>query len=130
MMINNHTRSTTFVARWSLPVAAAIVFAAGVGAMASAPVAGAQPPGTLCGHVANSMGSYLPVTVLSGNPDCVDAVHAASDYLTGPHPADGGTLQMMNVDGFKCYAPLVPGRSHADSYLECDGDGGAVKLGS
>jgi hypothetical protein len=123
-MIKNCTRPTKFVARWSLPVAAAMVVAT-----TSAPVAEAQPPGTLCGHVQNRMGTSLLVTVLSGNPDCSDAVNAASDYLTEPHPADGGTLQLMNVDGFKCYAPLVPGRSHADSYLECDGDGGAVKMG-
>lgn len=129
-MIKTHIHSTKVVARWSLPVAAAIALTALAGAAASAPPAEAQPPGTLCGHVENSMGTYLPVTVLSGNPDCVDAVHAASDYLTGPHPADGGTLQLMNVDGFKCYSPLLPGRSHADSYLECDGDGGAVKMGN
>jgi hypothetical protein len=128
-MFKTRTRSTKFIARWSLPVAAAIALAAGVGATASAPLAEAQPPGTLCGHVQNSLGTFLPVTVLNGNPDCVDAVRAASDYLTGPHPADGGTLQLMNVDGFKCYAPLLPGRSHADSYLECDGEGGAVKMG-
>jgi hypothetical protein len=129
-MIKTHTRSTKFVARWSSPVAAAIALTVGAGAAGSTPVADAQPPGTLCGHVQNSMGTFLPVIVLSGNPDCVDAVHAASDYLTEPHPADGGTLQLMNVDGFKCYVPLVPGRSHADSYLECDGDGGAVKMGN
>jgi hypothetical protein len=129
-MIKTRTRTTNLPAPWSLPIAAAIALAVGAGLAASAPVADAQPPGTLCGHVQNSMGSYLEVTVLSGNPDCFDAVHAASDYLTGPHPADGGTLQMMTVDGFKCYAPLLPGRSHADSYLECDGDGGAVKMGN
>jgi hypothetical protein len=129
-MIKTCTRSTTFVTCWSVPVAAAITIAIGAGVTASAPVADAQPPGTLCGHVQNSMGTFLPVIVLNGNPDCVDAVHAASDYLTGPHPADGGTLQLMNVDGWKCYSPLLPGRSHADSYLECDGDGGAVKMGN
>jgi hypothetical protein len=129
-MIKIHTRATNLRTLWSLPIAAAIMVAAGAGAAASAPVADAQPPGTLCGHVANSMGTFLPVIVLNGNPDCVDAVHAASDYLTEPHPADGGTLQLMNVDGWKCYAPLLPGRSHADSYLECDGDGGAVKMGN
>jgi hypothetical protein len=129
-MIKTRTRATNLPTRWSLPIAAAIVVAAGAGVTASASVAYAQPPGTLCGHVANSMGTFLPVIVLNGNPDCVDAVHAASDYLTGPHPADGGTLQLENVDGWKCYAPLLPGRSHADSYLECDGDGGAVKMGN
>jgi hypothetical protein len=129
-MIKTRTRPMKFVARWPLPVAAAIVVAVGADAAASAPVADAQLPGTLCGHVENSMGTFLPVIVLNGNPDCADAVHAASDYLTGPHPADGGTLQLMNVDGFKCYSPLLPGRSHADSYLECDGDGGAVKMGN
>jgi hypothetical protein len=129
-MIKTRTRPMKFVARWSLPVAAAIVVAVGADAAASAPVADAQPPGTLCGHVENRMGTFLPVIVLNGNPDCADAVHAASDYLTGPHPADGGTLQLMTVDGFKCYSPLLPGRSHADSYLECDGDGGAVKMGN
>jgi hypothetical protein len=129
-MIKTCTRPKTFATYWSLPVAAAITIAMGAGVTASAPVADAQPPGTLCGHVQNSVGTFLPVIVLNGNPDCADAVHAASDYLTEPHPADGGTLQLMNVDGWKCYVPLLPGRSHADSYLECDGDAGAVKMGN
>jgi hypothetical protein len=129
-MIKTWTRSKTFATCWSVTAAAAITITMGAGITASAPVADAQPPGTLCGHVENSMGASLPVIVLNGNPDCVDAVHAASDYLTEPHPADGGTLQLMNVDGWKCYVPLLPGRSHADSYLECDGDGGAVKMGN
>jgi hypothetical protein len=129
-MIKIQTRATNLRTLWSLPVAAAIVVAAGAGVTASAPTADAQPPGTLCGHVQNRMGASLPVIVLNGNPDCADGVHAASDYLTEPHPADGGTLQLMNVDGWKCYSPLLPGRSHADSYLECDGDGGAVKMGN
>ena len=129
-MIKIRTRTTNLPTRWSLPIAAGIVVAVGAGVTASAPVADAQPPGTLCGHVQNSLGTFLPVIVLNGNPDCVNAVHAASDYLTGPPREDGGTLQLENVDGWKCYAPLLPGRSHADSYLECDGDGGAVKMGN
>jgi hypothetical protein len=129
-MIKTRTRATNLGTQWSLPIAAAIVVAAGAAAAVSAPPAYSQPPGTLCGHVQNSLGTSLPVIVLNGNPDCADAVHAASDYLTEPHPSDGGTLQLMNVDGWKCYSPLLPGRSHADSYLECDGAGGAVKMGN
>ena len=113
-MFKTHTRATKFATRWSLPVAAAIVITAGAGVTASMPAAGAQPPGTLCGHIENRMGGYLPVIVLNGNPDCFIAVHVAQDYLTGPQPADGGTLQMQNVRGWKCYAPLLPGRSHAE----------------
>ena len=129
-MIKIRTRTTNLPTRWSLPIAAGIVVAVGAGVTASAPVADAQPPGTLCGHIQNSMGTFLPVIVLNGDPDCFIAVHVAQDYLTGPRPVDGGTLQLEAVRGWKCYVPLLPGRSHADSYLECDGDAGAVKMGN
>jgi hypothetical protein len=129
-MIKTRTRATNLLTRWTLPIAAALVVAAGAGVTAFAPTADAQPPGTLCGHIQNSMGTSLPVIVLNGDPDCFTAVQVAQDYVTGPHPEDGGTLQLQTVRGWKCYVPLLPGRSHADSYLECDGDGGAVKMGN
>jgi hypothetical protein len=129
-MPTTRTRSSSDRLRWSVLIAAGFVLAVGADVIASVPRADAQPPGTLCGHIQNSMGTFLPVIVLSGNPDCFTAVHVAQDYLTGPRPVDGGTLQLQNVRGWKCYAPLLPGRSHADSYLECDGDGGAIKMGN
>ena len=100
-MIKGHTRARNFLTQWPLPIAAAIVVAAGAGATASAPPADAQPPGTLCGHVQNRVGVSLPVIVLSGDPDCVTAVHVASDYVNGPRDSDGGTLQLQNVDGWQ-----------------------------
>jgi len=129
-MIKGHTRARNFLTQWPLPIAAAIVVAAGAGATASAPPADAQPPGTLCGHVQNRVGVSLPVIVLSGDPDCVTAVHVASDYVNGPRDSDGGTLQLQNVDGWQCEVPLLPGRSHADSYLECDQSGSGFKIGN
>lgn len=113
-----------------MPVATAMVIAGGVGVIASAPPVEAQPPGTLCGHVENRQGVALPVIVLNGNPDCVTAVQVASDYVNGTRPADSGTLQAQNVNGWQCYVPLLPGRSHADSYLECDQSGSGFKIGN
>jgi hypothetical protein len=129
-MIKTRTRATKLLTQRSLSLTAAIVVAAWTGFTASVPTAGAQPPGTLCGHVQNSMGMSLPVIVLNGDPDCSAAVGVAQDYVTGPRPADGGTLQLQTVRGWQCSVPLLPGRSHADSYLECDGGGGAVKIGN
>lgn len=129
-MIKTHTRTRNFLTKWSLPVATAIVVAGGAGVIAFAPPAEAQPPGTLCGHVENSLGVAQPVIVLNGDPDCMTAVQVASDYVTGPRSADGGTLQLQNVDGWQCYVPLLPGRSHADSYLECDQSGSGFKIGN
>jgi hypothetical protein len=37
---------------------------------------------------------------------------------------------LENIDGWKCYSPLLPGRSHADSYLECDQSGNGFKIGN
>jgi hypothetical protein len=128
-MIKTHTRARNFLAKWSLSIATAMVVAAGAGAIASAPPVEAQPAGTLCGHVENSLGVALPVIVLNGDPDCVTAVNVASDYLTGPRTGSG-TLMLENVDGWKCYSPLLPGRSHADSYLECDQSGNGFKIGN
>ena len=98
-MFKMHTHSTKFVMRWSVLVTAAMAIAAGAGVAAFVPAANAQPPGTLCGHIENRMGGFLPVIVLNGNPDCFIAVDVAQDYLTGPQPADGGTLQLQNVRG-------------------------------
>jgi hypothetical protein len=130
-MIKRHTRARNFLTQWSLPIAAAIVVAGGAGATtASAPPADAQPPGTLCGHVQNRVGASLPVIVLNGDVDCTTAVQVASDYVNGTRPADSGTLQFQNVDGWACEVPLLPGRSHADSYLECDQSGNGFKIGN
>jgi hypothetical protein len=96
---------------------------------ASAPRADAQPPGTLCGHVQNRVGVSLPVIVLNGDVDCATAVNVAADYLRNP-PSGGGTLMLENVDGWTCDAPLLPGRSHADSYLECDQASSGFKIGN
>ena len=128
-MIKGHTRACNFLTKWSLPVVAAIVVAAGAGATASAPPADAQPPGTLCGHVQNRGGVSLPVIVLNGDVDCATAVNVAADYLRNP-PSGGGTLMLENVDGWTCDAPLLPGRSHADSYLECDQASSGFKIGN
>lgn len=129
-MIKRRTRACNFLTQWSLPVAAAIVLAAGAIVTASAPPAGAQPPGTLCGQVQNRVGASLPVIVLNGDVDCSTAVQVASDYVNGPRDADGGTLQFQKVDGWSCEVPLLPGRSHADSYLECDQSGNGFKIGN
>jgi hypothetical protein len=129
-MINTHTRTRNLLTKWSLPVATAMVVAGGVGVILSAPPVEAQPPGTLCGHVENRLGVALPVIVLNGNPDCMTAVQVASDYVNGTRPTDSGTLQLQNVDGWQCYVPLLPGRSHADSYLECDQSGSGFKIGN
>lgn len=129
-MTKRHTRARHFLAQWSLPIATAIFVASGAGVIASAVPVEAQPPGTLCGHVETRTGVALPVIVLNGNPDCMTAVQVASDYLTGPRLADGGTLQLQNVDGWQCDVPLLPGRSHADSYMECDQSGNSFKIGN
>jgi hypothetical protein len=129
-MIKRNTRTHNGLTQWSLPIATAIVIAAGAGVTASAPRADAQPPGTLCGHVQNSMGTSLPVIVLNGDVDCATATSVASQYLTAPRPADLGTLQLMNISGWTCSVPLLPGRSHADSYLECDQSGSGFKIGN
>jgi hypothetical protein len=129
-MTKRQTHARHFLTQWSVPIATAIFVAAGAAVMASASPAEAQPPGTLCGHVENRQGVALPVIVLNGNPDCMTAVQVASDYLTGPRPADLGTLQLMNVNGWQCSVPLLPGRSHADSYMECDQGGNGFKIGN
>lgn len=129
-MIKGHTRACNFLTQWSLPVATAIVLAAGAGVTASAPPADAQPPGTVCGHVQARYGGALPVIVLNGDVDCTTAVQVASDYVNGTRPADSGTLQFQNVDGWSCEIPLLPGRSHADSYMECDQSGNGFKIGN
>jgi hypothetical protein len=108
----------------------AIVVATVVGAAESAPIAAAQPAGTLCGNVQNQAGVSEPVIVLKGDVDCSTAVNVANGYLYGPHPTDGGTLQLTNVNGWQCLIPLVAGRSHADSYLECDQGGNGFKIGN
>jgi len=129
-MTTRHPRARHFLRQWSSPIATAIFAAAGAGVIASAPPVDAQPPGTLCGHVETRQGVALPVIVLNGNPDCMTAVQVASDYLTRPRPTDLGTLQLMNINGWQCSVPLLPGRSHADSYLECDQSGDSFKIGN
>lgn len=129
-MIKTPARTRKFLTQWFRPIATAIMVAGGAGVIASSPPVEAQPPGTLCGHVETRQGVALPVIVLTGNPDCATAVQVASDYLTGPRPAGGGTLQLQNVDGWQCEVPLLPGRSHADSYMECDQSGNGFKIGN
>jgi hypothetical protein len=129
-MIKTHTRARNCITQWSLLIATALVLAAGAGVTACVPSANAQPPGTLCGHVENRIGVALPVIVLNGDVDCMTATNVASQYLTGSQPVDGGTLLLQNINGWKCYSPLLPGRSHADSYLECDQSGTSFKMGN
>jgi hypothetical protein len=129
-MIKGRTHARNFFTQWSLPIVAAIVVAAGAGATASAPRADAQPPGTVCGNVQNRIGASVPVIVLNGDVNCSTAVQVASDYVNRPPNPDGGTLQFQNVDGWQCEVPLLPGRSHADSYLECDQSGSGFKIGN
>ncbi len=123
-------RAHQFRARWVPPVVTAMLVATGVGAAASTPSAAAQPAGSLCGNVQNRAGISEPVIVLKGDVDCSTALDVANGYLYGPRPTDGGTLQLTNVNGWQCSVPLVAGRSHADSYLECDQAGNGFKIGN
>lgn len=119
----------------SLAVGAAAVsigvIAAGCGVVALAPDAVAAPPGTNCGTVRDRAGRTQPVIVLSGDVDCSEASRIAAEYLAPGTPVDrSGTLLSATVDGWSCEAPLVAGRSHADSYLQCSLVGSSFKIGN
>ena len=108
------------------PIVTALLLAE---AVTLAPAADAQPPGTLCGNVENQAGISEPVIVLKGAVDCATAANVAAAYLGNP-PTDSGTLMMATVHGWMCSAPLLPGRSHANSYLECDESDNGFKIGN
>ena len=91
-------------------------------------VAGAAP-NTLCGTVATGNRPAQPVAVLSGRVDCGAAMTIADKYLSG---VDRGQAQgqglRLDVSGWSCFWPYVPGRSHADSYLQCDAPDATLSL--
>jgi hypothetical protein len=76
-------------------------------------------PGAVCGTVRLPTGSPAPVAVLKGEIECATAMRIAQGYLSGK-PAGQG--QYLEVEGWLCQWPTVPGRSHAESYLRCDDD--------
>lgn len=81
----------------------------------------ARPP-EVCGHVTGGNGKQLPVAVLAGEVDCGWAVELATSYLHDPSVVKEGQGQYAQIDGWMCMWPYVEGRSHAESYLQCDND--------
>ncbi len=105
------------------------VMAAASGAVAMASDATAASAGTDCGAVRERTGSTAPVIVLTGDVDCATVLQVAAGYINRTPDPDGGTLQLATIDGWQCSVPLVAGRSHADSYLECDLGSNSFKIG-
>ena len=112
--------------------ACAGTIAVSCGVVGFASDAAAAPPGTSCGTVLDVPGHVQPVIVLKGDVDCPTAIRIANRYLHDPsvRTPGGGSSGQATVEGWQCLAPLVPGRSHADSYLECDSDSGGFKIGN
>lgn len=76
--------------------------------------------GERCGEVVGN--TPLPVVVLTGEVDCAVAVAVADRYVNDPTVVAQGQGRFATVDGWRCMWPYVPGRSHAESYLQCDDD--------
>lgn len=76
--------------------------------------------GERCGEVVGN--APLPVVVLTGEVDCAVAVAVADRYVNDPTVVAQGQGRFATVDGWRCKWPYVPGRSHAESYLQCDDD--------
>ncbi|WP_305094528.1 hypothetical protein [Prescottella sp. R16] len=76
--------------------------------------------GDRCGTVMGR--TALPVVVLDGAVDCEAALAIADRYLNDPTVEAQGQGRYAKIDGWMCMWPYVPGRSHADSYLQCDDD--------
>ena len=106
------------------------IIAAGSGAVAFASNATAAPMGTTCGTVVDVPGRTQPVVVLNGDVDCATAMRVADRYLHDPSVQKSGSSGQATVDGWQCSAPVLPGRSRADSYLECDLGGNGFRIGN
>jgi hypothetical protein len=101
------------------------------GAVVFAPNAAAAPAGTTCGTVTDVPGRTQPVVVLKGDVDCSTAIRIANRYFHDPSvPKSDGSSAEATVEGWQCLIPVLPGRTHADSYGECDLAGSGFRMGN
>jgi hypothetical protein len=128
-------RTTSRHRRPSVAVSAAAAcagfIAAGCGVVALAADAAAAPTGTTCGTVVDVPGRTQPVVVLKGDVDCPNAIRIANRYFHDPsvQTSDGSSAQ-ATVEGWQCWIPVLPGRTHADSYAECDLGSNGFRVGN
>lgn len=85
------------------------------------PPYGPAPP-EVCGFVDNAIGGRSPVAALTGQVDCEFALALAQRYLHDPTVRKDGQGMFAQIDGWMCMWPHVDGRSHAESYPQCDDD--------
>ncbi|UEA60042.1 hypothetical protein LK459_03935 [Gordonia otitidis] len=92
------------------------------------------PVDVVCDLVANpNTNTSEPVVVIKGSVNCAEALAVARDYLAAIHRGEPeGQGLFATIRGWDCALPYVPGRSHADSYLQCtDPTGGnSVRIGN
>lgn len=101
------------------------------GAVVFAPNAAGAPPGTTCGTVTDVPGRTQPVVVLKGDVGCSTALRVANRYFHDPSvPKGDGSSAEATVEGWQCLIPVIPGRTHADSYGECDLAGSGFRIGN
>ncbi|EON32593.1 hypothetical protein GTC6_11151 [Gordonia terrae C-6] len=86
-------------------------------------------PGVHCGWV-SATADELPVVVLSGQVDCVEAMTVTQRYFDSISRAHGQDLA-LTVNGWSCLRATVPGWSYADSYYMCAATAnvGTVRIG-
>jgi len=79
------------------------------------------PAGTTCGTLPSvGGGNAQPVVVLAGALPCATAMRIGGRYLADIRAGTAqGQGQFATEDSWQCDWPYVPGRSHANSYLQC-----------
>ncbi|MGV9796235.1 hypothetical protein [Gordonia sp. NPDC003422] len=92
------------------------------------------PVDVMCDLVANpNTNTSEPVVVLKGSVNCAEALAVARDYLAAIQRGEPeGQGMFATIRGWDCAWPYVPGRSHAESYLECTDPTGdnSVRIGN
>jgi hypothetical protein len=131
MKLSARTRRRCSLIAASASAACAGLVALQCGAVAFPPNAAAAPPGTTCGTVIDVPGRTQPVVVLKGDVDCPTAMRIANRYFHDPSvPQGDGSSAEATVEGWQCLIPVLPGRTHANSYAECDLAGSGFRMGT
>jgi hypothetical protein len=85
----------------------------------------------MCGTVTDVPGRTQPVVVLKGDVDCASAIRIANRYFHDDSvPKGDGSGTEATVEGWRCWIPVLPGRAHVDSYVECESAGNGFRVGN